>query len=219
VSGLYSDLLSAAEAHGFVSNEAKDLLEQAAAMIENDPRGEAEEADSKDAPKMFRVVFSAETDYCDIEARTPAEARERAESLLAQDIENDQAPEAAWAFDHVDGQDHETSASKGRTVALEALAVLMDRHEDVSLDAIFHDREGRDLDDDSETLYLVGRATAAVEVADLDLAALIAEVQPNAPDTPKTCAGCDNGEALNPGEECGDCGNAGAPCGNSGEED
>ena len=206
---IYDDLVATAESRGFVGDEAKDLLEQAAAMIENDPRGEAEEADSEDAPKTFRVVFSAETDYCDIEARTPAEARERAESLLAQDIENDQAPEAAWAFDHIDGQDQETGANKGREIALEALAVLMDRHEDVALDAIFHDREGRDLDDDPETLYLVGRATAAVEVADLDLAKLIAEVQPNPPDTPSVCAGCDNGEALDPCEECPDCGNVG----------
>lgn len=40
---LYADLLSAAECHGFVSDEAKEIMERLAEMIKEDPRSEEDE--------------------------------------------------------------------------------------------------------------------------------------------------------------------------------
>jgi hypothetical protein len=102
----------------------------------------------------------------------------------------------------------ETIAKK---VARAALVALVNKHEEdgISLDAIFHDREGRALDNDPETLWLIGKAEGAAAAGGFDLTFLMNEVQPNPPHTPNVCAACDNGDELEDGEVCPDCGNKG----------
>lgn len=99
--------------------------------------------------------------------------------------------------------------ARAKEIAACCLRQLASTYPDVSLDAIMHDREGRDLDEDPETLWLIGRASGATEAAGIDIDALIAEVQPDPPETMSICSNCDNGEGLDPGEACDDCENVG----------
>ena len=102
----------------------------------------------------------------------------------------------------------ETTAERGRAIVLNMLGFLAEKHEE-SLLTILYDREGRALDEDPETLWMIGKAEGAAEVAGLDLRKLAEEVQPDPPDSPDVCAACDNGESLDPDEECPDCGSVG----------